>query len=91
MAKVLKSVLLDYLERRTYTIHKHRDTNLIDDTFIFYKPNEKIMAGINYHFLNIVSTSFFSHRTCGVFVFTPDLKAFDRFYADHALHGCQGF
>ncbi len=70
-----------FLERRTYSIHKHKDTDLIDDTFLFYKPNDKIMAGINYHFLKIFSTSYFSHRACGVFVFPPKLKAFDRFYA----------
>ena len=70
-----------FLERRSHSIHKHKDTDITDDTFLFYKPSDKIMVGVNYHFMNVFSTSYFSHRVCGVFMFSPKIKAFYNFYA----------
>lgn len=70
-----------FLERRSHSIHKYKDTDIIDDTYLFYKLNEKFMFGANYHFLKVFSTSYFSQRICGIVVLTPKLKAFYNSYA----------
>ncbi len=67
-----------YLERRTYSLRKYKDTDIIDDTYLFFKLNEKIMIGANYHFLKVFSTDYFSQRVCGSVLLTPRLKSFYR-------------
>jgi hypothetical protein len=70
-----------YYEPHTDTILKESDWSFINDIYGFYQFNSKIMAGLNYTYLNTPSTDYASQRFGGIFVFTPTISSFYDFQA----------
>ncbi len=63
-----------FLELRSYSIHKTKDTDFQNKTYLMYEFSDKIIAGFEFHVLRTVKTSVKNERVSVMGIVKPRVK-----------------
>jgi hypothetical protein len=61
-----------YHEVRSHLIHKVKDTDIINDLFLFYQFNSSVMSGVRYRLIKVFGSDVESHLVCLAALLTPE-------------------
>jgi hypothetical protein len=63
-----------YLEMRTYTIHRTKDSNLCNDSYGLWEIRPVLMAGLTHRYLHVAGTSVKSQRLSAIGIVSPPTR-----------------